>query len=50
MTYFTVGPVVQPPSTASSAPVMYEAASESRKTTAPAISCASPTRPIGVFG
>jgi len=50
MTYLTVGPAVHPPSTASSAPVTYVDASDSRNPTAPAISSGTPTRAMGVFG
>src|SRR5207249_1727234 len=39
---------VHPPSTNSALPVTYDAASDARKTTAPASSCNSPHRPIGI--
>src|SRR5262245_31351619 len=40
---------VHPPSTNNALPVTYAEASEARKTAAPAISCKSPQRPIGIL-
>ena len=42
------GPIVAPPSTVTSIPVIYEPASEHKRSAAPDISSAPPTLPIGI--